>query len=130
MSHMERPDLSRRRSKKRLKPHQIRAADVAKFLKGSVLTAPVFHCTSLESRAEIVERGADVLRNQTAIFGRGFYLSSQPIERYGPGVVQVAVKLRNPLVVPLDDFSETIEIWGVEPDDPDAVRDAVLARGF
>jgi hypothetical protein len=127
---MERPDLSRRRPRKRLKPHLIRSGDVAAFLEGSFLTTPVFHCTSLESRAVIVERGVDVLRNQTAIFGRGFYLSSQPIERYGPGIVLAAVCLRNPLIVPLDDFVPTIENWGVDPDDPDAVREIVLARGF
>jgi hypothetical protein len=124
---MERPDHSR---KKQLEPHQVPPGKVASLVNGSVLTAPLFHSTSLESREEIVERGIDLFRNRTAIFGRGFYLSSKPIERYGPGVVCAAVKLQNPLVVPLDEFTQTIENWGVDPDDPDAVRDAVLSMGF
>jgi hypothetical protein len=127
---MEGPDSSRRRSKKRFKRHQIRPGDVAEFLKGSVLTAPVFHCTSLESREEIVERGVDLFQNRTAVFGRGFYLSSKPIERYGPGVVQAAVQLQDPLVVPLDEFPDLVQNWGVAFDDPDAIRQEVLARGF
>src|SRR4029077_19667734 len=95
---MGRPDHSSRGPTRRPKPHWIRPADVAEFLEGSVLTAPVFHCTSLEGREEIVERGVDLGRTRTAVFGRGFYLSSQPIERYGPGVVRAAVRLQDPLV--------------------------------
>jgi hypothetical protein len=45
-------------------------------------------------------------------------------------MVQAAVKLQNPLVVPLDEFTETIENWGVDPDDPDAVRAVVRSPGF
>src|SRR5262245_20427385 len=127
---MERPDLSRKSPGKRLKPHLIRPGDVAEFLEGSFLTAPVFHCTSLEAWEEIIERGVDLWRNRTAVFGRGFYPSSQPIERYGPGVVRAAVKLRNPLVVPLDEFPDLIQNWGAAFDDPDAIRQQVLARGF
>jgi hypothetical protein len=127
---MERPDLSRKGPRKRLKPHLIRSGAVAKSLEGSLLTAPVFHCTSLESTEHIIERGIDLWRNRTAVYGRGFYLSSQPIERYGPGIVRAAVKLRNPLVVPLDEFPDLVQNWGVAFDDPDAIRQQVLARGF
>jgi hypothetical protein len=116
--------------KRRRNSHLIRPGDVAEFLRGSVLTAPTFHCTSLEWREEIVARGVDLWRNRTAIFGRGFYLSSQPIERYGPGVVRAAVKLQHPLVVPLDEFPDLVQNWGVAFDDPDAIRQEVLARGF
>jgi len=95
-----------------------------------VLTAPVFHGASRESREHIIERGIDLWRNRTAVFGRGFSLSSQPIERYGPGVVPAAVRLENPLVVPLDEFPDLVQNWGVVADDPDAILQEVLARGF
>jgi hypothetical protein len=45
-------------------------------------------------------------------------------------VVRAAVKLRSPLVVPLDDFPDLVQNWGVAFDDPDAIRQEVLGRGF
>ncbi len=127
---MKRRDEPRGKSKRRLKPHQIHSSDVPKFVEESVLKDPAFHCTSLESREEIIERGIDLLRNRTAVFGRGFYLSSKPIERYGLGIIRVAVSMRNPLVAPLDEFPDLVQNWRVAFDDPDAIRHEVLARGF
>ena len=41
----------------------------------------------------------------------------------------MAVDLRNPLDLHLDEFDLRMKDWGVDPGDPDAVRQAILAHG-
>jgi hypothetical protein len=126
---MERPDLSTKRPGWQLKPHQIRAADVADFLKNSVVKQPVFHNTYTRAKDELLRFGVDFGKSATAAYGRGFYLATAPIQRYGPAEVRAAVDVRNPLDLDLDDFDLLMKDWGVDPDEPDLVREAILAHG-
>jgi hypothetical protein len=82
------------------------------LLEGPALEEPVFHSTSLESQEEILPWGVDGLRNRTAILGRGFYLSSKPIERTGPGVVLGRPSSRIRWSSRGTNSQETIENWG------------------
>lgn len=126
---MKRPDLSVKRSGKPLKAHQIRSADVMDFVKNSAVKQPLYHNTSIRAKENLVTAGTDFGKNSTAAYGRGFYLATAPINRYGPAEVRVAVDLRNPLDLELDEFDLRMKDWGVDPGDPDAVRQAILAHG-
>ena len=96
---MKRPDLSAKRPEQPLKAHQIRSADVVDFLKDSAVKQPLYHNTSTRAKENLLTAGADFERSATAAYGRGFYLATAPIKRYGPAEIRVAVDLRNPLDV-------------------------------
>jgi hypothetical protein len=126
---MKRPDLSVKRPEQPLKAHQIRSADVVDFLKDSAVKQPLYHNTSTRAKEVLFTAGADFEKSATAAYGRGFYLATAPIKRYGPAEIRVAVDLRSPLDVDLDEFDLRMKDWGVDPGDPDAVRRAILAHG-
>ena len=65
---------------------------------------PLYHNTSTRAKENLLTAGADFERSATAAYGRGFYLATAPIKRYGPAEIRVAVDLRNPLDVDLDEF--------------------------
>jgi hypothetical protein len=102
---------------------------VARFLRGSVLTEPVFHNTSLEARDQIVRQGIDVMKTQTAGYGRGFYMASRPIARFGPIEVKVAARLMRPLDLDLEQHEAWLEQHRLQEAGPDEVRRVVLAAG-
>ena len=85
------------------------------FLKDSAVKQPLYHNTSIRAKENLLTAGADFERSATAAYGRGFYLATAPIKRYGPAEIRVAVDLRNPLDVDLDEFdlrmNEMIGVW-------------------
>jgi hypothetical protein len=127
---MERPDLSTKKPGRPLKPHQIRRADVTAFLRDSVVKQPVFHNTFAQAKIDLLRLGVDFEKSATAAYGRGFYLSTRPLKRYGLAEVRAAVDFRNPLDLDLDDLDLLMKDWGVDPAEPDLVRDAILAHGY
>jgi hypothetical protein len=127
---MDRPDLSIVSPEEPLEPHQVRAADVGEFLKDSVVKGLLYHNTSPQAKESLLTIGVDFEKSATAAYGRGFYLATASIERYGSAEVRAVVDLRNPLDVDLDDFDLRMKDWGVDPGDPDAVRKGILAHGY
>ena len=115
---MKRPDLSVKRPEQPLKAHQIRSADVVDFLKDSAVKQPLYHNTSTRAKENLLTAGADFERSATAAYGRGFYLATAPIKRYGPAEIRVAVDLRNPLDVDLDEFDLRMNELGCGPRRP------------
>lgn len=76
---------------KGLLPHQIYECDgpgcdhskqdcVGHFLKGSVITEPIYHYTTREGAHALIEHGVNLGRNRRAVFGKGIYGYTQPLD--------------------------------------------------
>jgi hypothetical protein len=112
-----------------LKPHQVREPDVADFVKDSKVKDQLYHASTKTAVASIKRSGPDLSKSTTNAYGRGFYLATKHVKRYGASAVKAAADLRNPLDVDLDEFEPLMSRWGVDVNDPEQIRNAVLARG-
>ena len=90
-------------------PHLIAPDEVADWLLDSVNGRVTYHNTTPDAAAEIHRRGVRMDRTRRGSFGQGFYTASSPEPLYGPVSLQVAVRLRNPLVGHLDQIEAYID---------------------
>jgi len=83
----------------KLPAHVISSADVAEWLKDSKLKKLGIHRTKEDAAAIILRDGVNVVTGQGGMYGEGFYSSQFPAEAFGIVEVQVAMRMRNPLVM-------------------------------
>jgi len=81
--------------------HQIHETDVGAYLKDSQLKNVGIHRTDEESVDQILKNGVDVAKAGGGMYGQGFYTAEFDQPAFGNRRVQVAIKMKNPLVVDL-----------------------------
>jgi hypothetical protein len=104
---------------------------VGDWLADSALHTTTYHCTDPVSALEILERGVEIAATDPyAAWGQGFYSSTIPETQFGEAVVEVAVRLLQPLR--LHDTVRGAEIIDelLARTGADDIRAAVLADGY
>lgn len=117
--------------------HHLTPDEVDAWLAGSPVTGITFHRTTPEAAEGITEHGVDIERSRVGAYGLGFYTATQPV---GVGAtLELAVKLRNPLVGPeaeVADFLDGVVLRrfprssGIGRVEAAGIREELLAMGY
>lgn len=82
-----------------LRPHHVRARDLAALDTTTSTPGRWFHATSPTSSTSIVKSGVRISDGTAGAYGDGIYLTSRPDTHYGSTVIASSVQTRNPLVL-------------------------------
>jgi hypothetical protein len=120
-------------------PHLIARDDVPAWLADSANQRVTYHNTTPSAAAQIRRSGVRIEASRIGSFGQGFYTSTEPDPFFDDVTVEVAIRLRAPLVGHLDAVEAYMDCLTnrLNPEDPSMtpalarrVRHVLLAEGY
>lgn len=101
-------------------PHAIRRADVATWLRDSVVKDVTYHRTTVAAARAIRNSGVRIDASRIGTFGQGFYTATSTDAFFGDDELAMAVRLRRPLVGHADDIGNQVDALAarLRPSDP------------